>query len=44
MKLFILFIALSFSNLTLAQRSDEAELQELAEQGDAEAQFKIGIA
>ena len=44
MKLFIFLIALSFSNLTLAQDSNFVEeTQKLAEQGDVEAQHSLGI-
>ena len=43
MKLFIFLIALSFSNLTLAQDSNSIEkTQKLAGQGDVEAQFNLG--
>ena len=46
MKLFILFIALSFSHLTLAQSPHQQHInqtQRLAEQGDAKAQFNLGV-
>ena len=43
MKLFILFIALSFSNLTLALDSNFEKTKQLAEQGDAEAQYQVGL-
>ena len=43
MKLFILFIALSFSNLTFAQDSNFEKTHKLAEQKNARAQFTLGV-